>query len=365
MLQSEGSLSLTFHSAFDMVNVEMMGKQDAYCQFSLNFKDKNSFQRTFTHKNCGKNASWNQSFEIPLAGEPELYVEVFDEEKGVDEVIGFAAIPINQVVESPGGSLNGLFEIFTVSAKPAGTLHITLTARGYNSPPGGCTAEPIQARSYINEEHQQRIKSMRNKAIGTEIGTAVLGGALAIGAGFLGYKAYHDHEKKEAQEQAEREEFERQKEELEQERIRVEQERQEVVEQRYYYKEERSTRIEQDGEVIQESSYERENRGEYDGRRGEEERSCEREEDRDECRHRKKHSCERQDRGECHGKCHGDCHGHCRRSCNDDASDWDPVGTYAAGDRVRYHGRVYVCLQGHSSNPTWAPDVAHSLWQVA
>ncbi|KAF9918642.1 hypothetical protein FBU30_011333 [Linnemannia zychae] len=50
-------------------------------------------------------------------------------------------------------------------------------------------------------------------------------------------------------------------------------------------------------------------------------------------------------------------HRHSRR-------EWDSVGTYSAGDKVEFHGREYICLQAHTSNPTWEPTAAHSLWRA-
>lgn len=41
---------------------------------------------------------------------------------------------------------------------------------------------------------------------------------------------------------------------------------------------------------------------------------------------------------------------------------WSPVGTYATGDRVQWNGVLYRCLQDHTAQETWAPDMAHSLW---
>lgn len=35
---------------------------------------------------------------------------------------------------------------------------------------------------------------------------------------------------------------------------------------------------------------------------------------------------------------------------------------YAEGERVRYKGVLYTCIQPHTSQSDWAPDVAHSLW---
>lgn len=41
---------------------------------------------------------------------------------------------------------------------------------------------------------------------------------------------------------------------------------------------------------------------------------------------------------------------------------WDPRATYAVGDRVRYAGNLYRCLQPHTAQETWNPVDAPSLW---
>lgn len=41
---------------------------------------------------------------------------------------------------------------------------------------------------------------------------------------------------------------------------------------------------------------------------------------------------------------------------------WSPAGVYAAGDRVRYNGILYRCLQAHNAQETWNPADATSLW---
>lgn len=41
---------------------------------------------------------------------------------------------------------------------------------------------------------------------------------------------------------------------------------------------------------------------------------------------------------------------------------WDAAKTYAAGDRVRYTGNLYRCLQAHTAQETWNPADAPSLW---
>lgn len=41
---------------------------------------------------------------------------------------------------------------------------------------------------------------------------------------------------------------------------------------------------------------------------------------------------------------------------------WSPTATYATGERVRYHGTLYKCLQAHAAQETWVPTDSPSLW---
>ena len=41
---------------------------------------------------------------------------------------------------------------------------------------------------------------------------------------------------------------------------------------------------------------------------------------------------------------------------------WNPQATYAVGDRVRYAGTLYRCLQPHTAQEPWNPADAPSLW---
>ncbi|KAI9472146.1 MAG: C2 domain-containing protein [Benjaminiella poitrasii] len=310
MLHSHNSTSLSIHvsSATDLVSVQRFGKQDPYLQFSLDFNQRDSYLKTYTHKNAGENATWNQTFTITLNGEPELYIEVLDEENTVNEVIGFAAIPINQVVHASGANMNGLFDIYDTKGNRAGLVNLQLAALGFpNSAPPNFDCEPVRGQSYMHEEHCARMRSTNKKATGVAVGGALLGGALAIGAGLLGKKLYEDHQQAEEEEQRQAEEAERLRQEEEEKRR---QEREEFDQDRARFEREKS---------------------EWEQGSG------------------------RRDDDECRGSDSSD---------NGDARKWNPVGTYDAGDRVKYHGQVYMCLQGHTSNPTWQPGAAHSLWQA-
>ena len=46
------------------------------------------------------------------------------------------------------------------------------------------------------------------------------------------------------------------------------------------------------------------------------------------------------------------------------ASLFEPwaLKAYATGDRVRHMGKLYKCVQAHTSQSDWAPDLTPALW---
>ncbi|KAI9495871.1 C2 domain-containing protein [Zychaea mexicana] len=316
--QSFNSLSVTFIGANLDKDVEKLGKQDPYVQFTYDFSDSKSYQQTFTHKDAGKTPQWNQTFNLPYSGAPDLFIEVMDQEStGADELIGFAAIPIRQI--RPGQPLSSSFQVYDIKSNSIGVVQITFTTQ-----PGQQGYQPQgMGQSYVHEGHLKRCKSLRNKGVATDVAGVAIGGALAIGAGLLGKKLYDD--RKEEKEQREEEE-QRQKEEqerMEREKQRLEQEKKQLEQQKRHQEEEQKKR------------HEHEKKQQHHGGGS---------------------SHHESDGGHGHGHCH-------QKQQSDCADSWNPVGTYAPGDKVEYHGRTYMCLQGHTSNPTWMPGAAHSLWQ--
>jgi hypothetical protein len=41
---------------------------------------------------------------------------------------------------------------------------------------------------------------------------------------------------------------------------------------------------------------------------------------------------------------------------------WAAGNGYAIGDRVRYNGALYKCVQAHTSQVDWEPDATIALW---
>ena len=41
---------------------------------------------------------------------------------------------------------------------------------------------------------------------------------------------------------------------------------------------------------------------------------------------------------------------------------WEIGKAYIMGDRVQYNGLLYKCVQGHTSQSDWTPDITPALW---
>ena len=42
--------------------------------------------------------------------------------------------------------------------------------------------------------------------------------------------------------------------------------------------------------------------------------------------------------------------------------EWEDGKAYAVGDRVKYDGLLYRCVQAHTSQSDWTPDKTPALW---
>ena len=48
----------------------------------------------------------------------------------------------------------------------------------------------------------------------------------------------------------------------------------------------------------------------------------------------------------------------------DESGSWKEGQSYKIGDTLTYKGKMYRCINAHSSAFNWAPDVASSLWEI-
>lgn len=45
-------------------------------------------------------------------------------------------------------------------------------------------------------------------------------------------------------------------------------------------------------------------------------------------------------------------------------AQWEPGLAYVVGDRRRYENVLYRCVQAHTSQDDWTPDVTPALWVI-
>lgn len=43
---------------------------------------------------------------------------------------------------------------------------------------------------------------------------------------------------------------------------------------------------------------------------------------------------------------------------------WQTATAYTVDERIRYNSTLYRCVQSHSSQADWAPDITPALWTV-
>lgn len=43
---------------------------------------------------------------------------------------------------------------------------------------------------------------------------------------------------------------------------------------------------------------------------------------------------------------------------------WQSSKSYSVGDRVQYNSTLYKCVQAHTSQDDWTPDVTPALWVI-
>lgn len=185
---SEGTLKVTVHSARHLADVERGGRRrnDPYVKLSLSHENEESYQRSTVKEDAGPQASWDETFEFSYGGEPNLFVEIFDKEAGVDELIGFAAIPLSQA------PVNGIFNLYTIKEEPAGGIHLSINTEESD--------DPREAESFIQDEHKRRMEKHHHKEVAEDAVKGVAAAAAVGGLGFFGKKLFDEWKaKKEAE----------------------------------------------------------------------------------------------------------------------------------------------------------------------
>ncbi|KAF9112573.1 hypothetical protein BGX27_003164 [Mortierella sp. AM989] len=177
------SLQIIAHGAEDLEDVERMGKNDPYVRFSFDFKDKNSFQRSKSIKNAGKNVEWNETFILENYNPNQtLFVEVIDNEATIDQPISFTDIPLSQLSQAPDQTLKGRFDLYRTSDKPKGAISLTLIVlNAGESQRSATSAHEVRGTTQVVVDHQKAFKSAINKEKAGDGAALIAAGAFAFG----------------------------------------------------------------------------------------------------------------------------------------------------------------------------------------
>ncbi|CAO3635743.1 unnamed protein product [Cunninghamella echinulata] len=155
---------------------ELIGKQDPYLQASLDLNVKESYRKTYVAKNSGTEPEWNQTLEFNYNGENEIYVEILDNEKGVDGVIGYTTIPLKNIINSDNAVVNGQFPLFDYKGENTGVVVLVIKARGFENSSDVVPEYTTSGDAYLNEDQQTRAKKIHNKELAGDVASGLAGG---------------------------------------------------------------------------------------------------------------------------------------------------------------------------------------------
>ncbi|KAG0226658.1 Extended synaptotagmin-1 [Actinomortierella wolfii] len=177
-------LDVTVHRAYKLEDVDKMGKNDPYVIVYTDLKDiKGSGAQTRALKN-EKNPVWNETFTLENIGPNTryLYVDIMDKEIGIDEPIGYGAIPLDQVERANGHRFDGSFGMFNHDGKPRGAIDLTLILRNRGEPQQSAHFDENKLRegvSVSDKAHKDHIKSLERKEhLGDLVQVMALAGGL-------------------------------------------------------------------------------------------------------------------------------------------------------------------------------------------
>ncbi|KAG0226673.1 hypothetical protein BGW41_004113 [Actinomortierella wolfii] len=172
-------LDVTVHRADDLENVEKLGRQDPYVVLFLGINDPNKSTKTKVAKSAGVSPSWEERLTLEQLNQDShvLYVEVMDDEKVGDRIIGFTAIPLSQVRECADHRFTGTFDVYTREGARQGTISLTLCIRDRHEQAHEHTIEGAhhihKGRTLIIPEHKKRVGTLvYNKNVALPVAAA-------------------------------------------------------------------------------------------------------------------------------------------------------------------------------------------------
>eukprot|EP00184_Porphyridium_aerugineum_P008413 CAMPEP_0184691510 /NCGR_PEP_ID=MMETSP0313-20130426/347_1 /TAXON_ID=2792 /ORGANISM="Porphyridium aerugineum, Strain SAG 1380-2" /LENGTH=204 /DNA_ID=CAMNT_0027149243 /DNA_START=133 /DNA_END=744 /DNA_ORIENTATION=- len=134
-MQRSGLLEVMVVEGRRLTDKDILGKQDPYVILRLSHGE---FKRTRTVNNGGKNPRFMQklSFNVNQVASQNLrlYVEVYDDDVGKDDLIGRAEIPLNSLMTGTVTGSEQSYSLTSKSGKFAGDIVLSISFYPDNRP---------------------------------------------------------------------------------------------------------------------------------------------------------------------------------------------------------------------------------------
>ncbi|KAF9160604.1 hypothetical protein DFQ26_005367 [Actinomortierella ambigua] len=124
-------LDVTVHSADKLQQLDWLDRNDPYVRLYLDQNRVEDGALTHTVEGGGKRPDWNQTVSLKHLKDTTkyLYLEIMDEDAKIDELIAYAAIPLDQVTTVPNHRYAGKFDVYSRDGKVHGRITLTLRIR--------------------------------------------------------------------------------------------------------------------------------------------------------------------------------------------------------------------------------------------
>ncbi|KAG0223281.1 hypothetical protein BGW42_005997 [Actinomortierella wolfii] len=161
-------LDVTVHSADKLQRIDWLDRNDPYVRLFLDLNRVEDGTLTHTVEGGGKQPVWNQTVSLKHLKDTTkyLYLEIMDEDTKIDELIAYAAIPLDQVTSAPNHRYAGKFNVFSRDGKAHGNITLTLRIRKINEQPHEAKVEEstlVKGVSQSEAEHEKRIQRILHR----------------------------------------------------------------------------------------------------------------------------------------------------------------------------------------------------------
>ncbi|KAI8355833.1 hypothetical protein B0O80DRAFT_32964 [Mortierella sp. GBAus27b] len=146
---------------------EWIGANELYSRFALELSKNPSSKSTLFKKSDRNTVEWDEVIVFedfnPIQHE-KLYIEVFSRTGAVDKLVGFAAIPTNQISDLLKGTFKGKFDLFDFQGKVTATVSLTIGIVDSANATNLLSCEDVEDNgvSVAESDHQERIKILVN-----------------------------------------------------------------------------------------------------------------------------------------------------------------------------------------------------------